>query len=368
MHVVVIDGRHASSHEYSSASGFLGFLHNTGERYLSSPIEHKRITTDMDGVLIRDDNAIAAARIISGPQAVDTFGMASDLNIRAVEAYRNGGGPPMAYCWYAPTKYVGELLKDLSPEINRAIGRHMRLVPDSQSYIDCLGEMGFDITAVTAGHQEAAEAVSERLGIERTIGTRFGITGGAYDGTVQEFAGGEHKLGIVKKLLYFEQGYIGNHIGDSWSDVETLDAIPHSVCFNPGCEPAARAARISVIGTSQMSLLPLYDIAGRYDGLFSGDEKKLLPDAVLVVDNSTGHDANLLSRIYMEFMACSRECKQVMADMVEGERAYHEVEESARRELRELGVLFEKPFQPVDMQEFDACAKRSYAEFCEKVA
>jgi len=340
-----------------SKSEILKTIHEIGEKYLSRTFDSKKFTTDMDGVLIYDDNAIMAARITAGPEAQDMFGAYANLNIKAVSEGET------SYCWYAPTLFVGQLLKGLSPEINRVVGKNMRLIPDVKAYIDSLFEIGYEIVAVTAGHQEAGEEVSKRLGIKQTIGTQLGISAKTrlYDGTVKRFIGGNYKLNLVDKILNDSNGgHIGTHIGDSWSDVETLEGIPNSIAFNPGCGLALKNANISVIGKSKMGLLPFFDYEGRYDGSVNLED---LPLMIILMNGNYGQeDLDLLLQ----------ESKKVKKEEIEktlirrGKPPSLGVEGRIRNTLKEKGIPFRtkvKNFMPPD--EFDSYAKKAYLKLDE---
>ncbi|MBD3303941.1 hypothetical protein GF343_02260 [Candidatus Woesearchaeota archaeon] len=326
-------------------------IHAIAGRYLSAVHESGILTTDMDGVLIHDDNAVMAARIISGPEAQELYSVYADANIKAVAEGKT------AYCWYAPALFVGQMLKGLSSEINRTIGRNVRLIPGAREHIEKLLDSGYDITTVTAGHEDAAKEISERVNIGITKGTQLGVAEDSfYDGTVKKFVGGIHKLGVVEKLLQYEGELAGTHVGDSWSDVETLAGIPNSVAFNPGCEFALRNAKISVIGYSLLCLLPFFDPEGKYDEKMNGTN---MPDAVIVMEGQPSQENA------QALLAVSKRVKKYMIGELldKSECPVAEIEERIKAELREKGVDFRaghSEFMPVD--EFDAYAKKAYED------
>lgn len=326
-------------------------IHRIAEKYLSHVHDSGILTTDMDGVLIYDDNAIMAARIISGPEAQELYGQYADANTIAVA---NG---KTAYCWYAPTLFVGQMLKGLSSEINRAIGRNVRLIPGAREHIEKLHELGYDITTVTAGHEDAAEEVSKRVNLGITRGTKLGVSeDGFYDGTIEHFADGTHKLGIVKKILQHEGKLAGTHVGDSWSDVETLAGIPNSIAFNPGCELALRNAKISIIGYSLLSLLPFFDPEGKYDEEMNGTN---MPDAVIIMEGQpTPENAQALLNISKAIK------KDAIGEFLdESECPASEIEQRIKTELTEKDINFKTDVTDfLHVKEFDAYAKKAYEE------
>ncbi|MBD3252969.1 hypothetical protein GF386_04510 [Candidatus Pacearchaeota archaeon] len=343
----VIDFGESIKVEDFSGVDFVREMHRIAERYLADVHEARRLTIDMDGVLIFDDNAITTARIVAGDEAQRMFSEYAGLNIRAVAQGET------SYCWYAPTLFVGDLLRGLQPEINSIIGENMRLIPGAGRTIGCLRELGYDIAAVTAGHLEAARSVSERVGIERTISTELGVSNGLYDGSVRRFIGGKHKLEVVRELLgYNGTHYNGTHIGDSWSDVETLKAVPNSVAFNPGCEFALRNARISVLGTSLLGLLPFFDESGAYDSEVGEED---LPRKILIMDNRTQDLAQLLAE--------SRGTKKEIGRILDRTIKYDYVESGIRRVLGERGVKYRTSVDSfMSPEEFDVYAKKAYRE------
>jgi len=357
MRVVQVDQRGVREDSYSGKKA-IKFMHELAERYFSNV---RRFTIDMDGVLIHDDNAIMAARTVSTPDAQDTFKQYADLNIKAVAEGQT------SYCWYAPTVFVGQLLKGLSPEINRVVGQNMRLIPGAIRFVDYSKELGYDLTAVTAGHQEAAEEVSLRLGIERTIGTQLGISNGLYDGTVKRFIGGFHKLKFVREVIG-DDGQ-GTHIGDSYSDVETLEEVSNSIAFNPGCDPALRNANLSLIGTSLSGLIPFFDYRGRYDREVNEEE---LPRTLILIESLNEpvmqrllEESRLRQELVMRRLVDeSRDVKKIELEEIltreQGPRIL--VEEKIKQRLRELGIDFHtKSISFMPLSVFDRYAKEAYA-------
>lgn len=334
----------------------LAFLHQLGNTVLAPAHESKRITTDMDGVLIHDDNAVMAANVVFGAAAVNRFDEYARLNIKAVQEGE------VSYCWYAPTVFVGALMRGLSPEVNRAVGQHMRLIPDAQRYMQLLQEKGYDITAVTAGHQEAAEEVSRRLGISRTFGTQLGTTGGLYNGSVERFVGGKHKLAVVDALLRSPDGrYEGTHIGDSWSDIETLAAVPHSVAYNPGCEPALRGAKLSVISPSLLGLLPLLDDNGACDGFVH--EEHMPKYVILMREPETTADLSGL-------LAAAAQVKKVqIEESLRPLGTAKDVEARIRETLQRRNIPFRSSVRELmPPEQFDLHAKDAYAKLSRSAA
>ncbi|MDP3882244.1 MAG: HAD family hydrolase [Nanoarchaeota archaeon] len=348
MRLMTVDEGKIDESTFNSPFAALETLRKIGGKYYDSLAHRKKLTTDMDGVLIYDDNAVAAARVVAGASAEASYGQASDLNIAA--ALKN----EVPYCWYAPTFFMSKLMNGLPIEINRTVGMHMRLVPGAEEFVDHLGrENNWEITAVTAGHQEAAREVSRRIGIKATVGTQLGFSDDRYDGSIGRFIGGTHKLSAVQRLLRngSPDSYDGTHIGDSWSDVDALAGIPNSIAFNPGCDLALRNARVSVIGTSLEGLIPLF--SDNYQPAMHD-----LPQAVVVMQNSAGVD---LSRI-LDF---SRKVKRedVGSRVEERYGNYAGVEQRIRQSLKQSGINYSatQGIPPIDSS-FDDRAKRAYRE------
>jgi phosphoserine phosphatase len=343
MRLIEVNNQVKEKSSYSKRES-LNWMRELREEYLRGVYDSKQLTMDMDGVLIHDDNAIMATRTIAGPEAQEIYGKYADLNIKAVSEGET------SYCWYAPTLFVGQLLKGLSPEINRVIGSHVRLIPKAREHIDALLEIGYNIIALTAGHQEAAEEVSKRLGIKKTIGTQLGINQGFYDGTVDRFIGGLYKLRAIEEFL---DG--GTHVGDSWSDVESLKEIPNSIAFNPSCELALRNANISVIGTSLLGLLPLFDHEAKYDSIISHED---MP-RIIVVMKDPSNDS--VPKILKE----SRHVKKRELENILNQTDIHTTElgPMIRDKLYKSGIDFQTKVKKfMSLKEFDAYARRAYKQ------
>lgn len=350
--VVTIGKDGVAAEESLSSRQALAKLHGIAEQFLGTVHDSRRLTTDMDGVQIYDDNALTAIEIAGGKSAAEMFPLYANKNIAAVAA------GAAAYCWYAPTLFGAQMLKGLPVEFNKAVGKHMRLIPGTAACIDSLLELGYELTTVTAGHQESADEVSARLGVKKTIGTRLGIADGKYDGTVKSFVGGKHKRLVVQQLLQTQAGaYAGTHIGDSWSDVETFAAIPNAVAFNPGCMYALAYARISIIGTSHKALLPLFDDHGVYDHSFLSDDG--LPSLVIVRQGSIPLQAK--ERLLDE---SKRVKKCVIGDMLDKEQGnYSAVKRRIIDELREKKLPYRTHSGPfMSPEAFDAFAKKEYGQ------
>ena len=347
LEIIINKQKGISYTSYDTVKGYVLAIHRIAEDKLGYVHDAKVLTTDMDGVLIHDDNAIMAARTISGLKAQEMFGAYADKNIRAVSEGQT------SYCWYAPTLFVGQLLNGLSTEINRIVGRNMRLIPDTKRYIGILKDLGYDITAVTAGHQEAAEEVSARIGIEDTIGTMLGSSDGVYDGTVARFIGGNYKLKAVEPILRDNGSFKGTHIGDSWSDVQTLEGVPNSIAFNPGCRLALENATISLITLSKMALIPFFDYLGKYDDHLSEEN---LPHTIVINEATLPeHDIDLLLSSSKEFK------KKKLEQILSGEITSDDVQDLIIKELTERGINFQSGLsQFMDPDEFDEFARKAY--------
>ena len=267
---------------YTSRNQILRILHSLGENFLSRSLRDKtEVTTD--GVLIVDDNALDLCKIIAGDEGVNYFKQVSDSNIKAVARGET------SYCWNAPAVFVGSLLNGLPTVINSMVGNYMRFVPGAKENIEHLLSLDFDVTNVTAGHQEGAEIVSYRLGIKNTIATKFGTENGIYNGNIERFVGGVHKLHTVRKILANEWNELnGMHVGDSHSDIETMQAHDASIAWNPAHELAVNSARINVFGLDKRGLTPFYDSDIKFDSFITED---MLPKMV-VTNNLNDRSSN----------------------------------------------------------------------------
>ncbi|MEE9525804.1 MAG: haloacid dehalogenase-like hydrolase [Candidatus Woesearchaeota archaeon] len=348
MRIVDVNGASRTEESFASKGDFITAMHKLGERYLSHVYRASKLTTDMDGVIIYDDSAMTLTNLVGGSEAERKFSEYAELNIKAVSDGQT------CYCWYAPSLLGTQLLKGLSPEINREVGKHLRLIPGVEKYMDRLIDgLGYDVSAVTAGHQEAAEEVSRRVGINHTVGIKLGVSSGLYNGTIVKFIGGEYKLGAVEDILVHNGKCLGTHVGDSWSDIETLAGIPNSIAFNPGCEFVLQNAKISIIGTSQLGLLPFFDHMGKYDGEL---EEADLPQTIIVMKEGK-NGADLLQE--------SRKVKkEVIRDMInQRDGPGSKVEEKIIHGLEQAGIDFKTKLEDfMDNDEFDAFAKNAYAK------
>lgn len=245
MRQIIVSSRGISDEYIQSRKKSLEVIRDISKKHFSKYLESRLVTSDLDGVMGFDDNAIMLTELVGGKEVKELFSIYADLNIQTA---RNDDVP---YCWYAPTIFCAQLLKGLSPEVNRAVGRNIRLIPGAEIFYNNLIEDGYDVTVLTAGYQEAAEEVSERLGIEKTIGIQVKIEKGLYTTKIERFIGGHCKEREAGKILV----PYGVHIGDGWSDVETLKVFP-SIAYNPGCQLALNNATVSVISSSVASLSP----------------------------------------------------------------------------------------------------------------
>lgn len=251
----------------------LGAMHKIGEQIYHG--QHQKLTTDMDGVLIPDDNAVEVIYAIGGNELMAGFSQVADWNLEA--------HPELPYCWNAPALLGGMILSGLPIEVNKIIGERLRLLPGVEEHFDLLGQLGYDVTNVTAGHQEAAEEVSRRIGIENTVGTQFEtLSEGYYGQAIERFIGGVHKLSAVEEILFntSERKLYGTHIGDSHSDVETMAELPFAIAWNAKYDMAR--ARVMVYGTNKNGLTPLFDLEGKMDDRIDADQ---MPEVVVVFEN-----------------------------------------------------------------------------------
>lgn len=334
-----IDDRYTQSHEES-----LQAIGDIRREHFSEYLKSGKITSDMDGVMIFDDNAMTLTELVGGKKAKEHYSRYADLNIKAAE---DEGVP---YCWYAPTLFDSQLLAGLSTEVNRAVGKNMRLIPGAEVFYDNLRKCGYDVTTLTAGHQEGAEEVSKRLGIEKTIGTQIKVVDGRYVSQIERFIGGHCKEREAAKILNKDGIPYGVHIGDSWSDVETLKAFP-SIAFNPGCQFALNNATVSVISSSINSLSPFFNPDRRDvetpEVVILNPQKLQVPEDILDLSKNTMK-------------------KQVLGTLVELANGESRVE-TIRNELRAAGIGFESlRGNLMSLEEFDEHAKEEWGRYREK--
>ena len=313
-------------------------LHEVGEDYLMSHISSKILTSDMDGVLIIDDNARDMCRIIGGDEALEYFTKVANSNIDAVARGET------SYCWNAPCVFVGSILNGLPSEINSIVGKHMRFVPGTRENIEQLQKLGYNITNVTAGHQEGAQQVSQRLGLEKTIATQFGQNNGIYNGEILRFIGGEHKRNTVKKILFNKDTKIwtGSHIGDSHSDIETMLAHPGSIAWNPTHTLATHSARINVFGTNKQGLTPLFDSHGVFDHQIKESD---LPQKIVICEDRTDITSNPHSKISQAQNQWGLDMRKIYGDEIDAQLSYAQMMQNIKSEIKSVTGLGEKEFK-----------------------
>ncbi len=237
-------------------------IHRIADRELTLS---KNLTIDMDGVQVFDDASKITAEILAGEPGLDYFLETAKDNINAVEK------GDTAYCWNV-AQFMAYLLKGNSTEFNRNIGRSIRLIPDTQIFIEYVKQLEYNVVSVTASNQETAEEVAKRIGIEQVLGNLYGRKNEVYDGTIKRFVGGKHKASIIEEL--FSENL---HIGDSWSDIESLEN--NGLALNPTNKFVMMNAKVSVITSSLMSLLPFLDDKGIFDDVYLEEQ---LPDTVII--------------------------------------------------------------------------------------
>jgi len=347
LEIIIIENNSITSESFTDSKKYLVEIRKKTKEYLKLVWQKNIITIDMDGVLAYDDGAMLLCQIVSqNKEAKKMFHCYADLNIKAV---REGF---TSYCWYAPALYISQLLSRLSPEINRIIGQHIRLIPEAKECIDVITkQLGFELIVVTAGIQETAEVISQRLNIQQTFASKLKITNNLYNGEIERFIGGKHKLNLVKNLLINCQGI--THIGDSWSDLDTLAGLDNSVAFNPGCLAALNSARISVAGTSLLALLPLFDQYGVCDNKLKNYQ---LPIKVIVRKEEV--DANRL----IPLMAEITDIKKVkIKALVDDKKSEKNVLSSIISELKKQKIPYNTHFKNfMSPDNFDVFAKNYY--------
>ena len=341
--VVISDNGEVKTEKLYGRKNILRKLHSLGNLHIHGSNSPKVLSTDMDGVLIVDDNALDVCRIIAGKNGIDYFSEVGRRNIRAVEEEAQ-----TSYCWNAPCVFLGSLLQGLPSEVNRAVGSHMRFVPGARENIEHLLELGFDVTNVTAGHQEGAEEVSKRLGIKRTIATQFGIDSqGKYDGTIQRFIGGNHKLKAIDSLFEKQiDGYstnnrgVGSHVGDSHSDIESMRALS-SIAWNPTHHLATTSAVMNVYGLNKMGLTPLYDSIGRFDSVIPD---KALPHTIVINARRVG-SRQLVGQdtLELQYKLGSRMREEYMSQ-IESEYPHEQMMEYIRRQIQKNTGMTDQDF------------------------
>lgn len=321
----------------------LSVLKEIKKEHLSYYLESKNITSDMDGVMIYDDNALTSVRLTGGNEAQEYFSKVADLNIKVAEK------SDVPYCWYAPTVFGAQLLSGLNPDINRVIGQNMRLIPGAELFYNFLNQNGYAVTSLTAGHQEAAEEVSKRLEIKNTIGTQLEIINGLYTSQIESFIGGHCKSAMAQKVLRKDNKIYGVHIGDSWSDVETLRDIPSSIAYNPGCQEALNNATISVITSSINSLSPLFN---------SEISDTTIPELVII----NPFKLELPEEILELSKTIKKQTLKTLVEISQGEDRIDKIKEELQQ--REINFKTDKIF--MSLEHFDTYAKNMWQSYKER--
>ncbi|UCD04112.1 MAG: haloacid dehalogenase-like hydrolase [Candidatus Woesearchaeota archaeon] len=335
----------------SSRKEFIDKLHFIGEIYFAHVQKNGLLSIDMDGVINQDDSGVIVARYLAGNDGENKYKEYGNMN---VEVAKEG----IPYCWYAPLCFSGvQLLTGVSPEFNKIVGRNLRLIPDAPRFVDALSQESYNITAVTATHQEVADEIAKNAGIKDVIATQIGISNGQYNGTIERFIGGTYKSRIVRKILNPDDtSYKGTHIGDSWSDTDTLKDVPHSIAFNPGCDLALKNASISIIGSSLLGVLPLLTSSNTYNKEL---RKDVLPEAVVIMgkDNNVSLEG-ILKR--SKLMKTERIPHRIYEETGKDDRY---IEEIIREQLDNSNLNIPTKFNLMSTKEFDKFAREKYNEF-----
>lgn len=347
MEIIIIENDSITTESFTDSKKYLKKMRQETIKYLRTVFQNNEITIDMDGVLAYDDGTLLLCQVVDqNKKAEEMFHRYAELNIKAVQKGLT------SYCWYAPALFTSQLLSGLSPEISKIIGQHIRLIPDANEYVDIMSlKLGFKLIIVTAGIQETAEVVSQRLNLSLTFATKLVIVNNLYNNDIGRFIGGKHKLELVKNLLTNYQ--LSTHIGDSWSDLDTLDGLKNSVAFNPGCLAALNSARISVVGTSLLTLLPLFDQYGVYDNKLKNYQ---LPLKVIIRKETI--DSNRL----IPLMAKITDIKKVeIKALVDAKRSEENVLSSIISELRKQKIPYNTNLKNfMSPNDFDIFAKNRY--------
>jgi len=323
----------------------LEVLHTSPERFLSAcreigeGIYRDRLAMDMDGVQEWDDVAHLYTDLLDPENGKRVFGAASRANLRAVE---NGMA---CYCWFAIGVLPRYTLDGVEPEVMRAIGRHIRLVPGAKEFVELIGE-DVSVHTFTAGYSEAAKEVAARLSIPQVTATELEKSGNKYTGRLERFIGGTKKAEAIRN-----QCPDGMVLDDSWSGVNAMGEFP-SIAFNPKYPPTVQAASVNVYAPSLLGLVPFLVPSGKWDRYLKPEH---LPR--LVVVNWKGKPGKLVS----EECRMGSEMRKTIAEEVERMLQKDKMIEMINRDLADCGVRFPKrDLSRIDMQELTETALQEY--------
>lgn len=197
------------------------------------------ISVDGDGVIIDPDYDLAKIYfdLLDPDSGKNKFEEVSDAVLEEVE---------QGNCPYGYTLAVLEDFLDGVPAQNlEKLGKKAKLFPGAKEAVNSLEEeYKGDIVLATTAYEPAASMIAERVGIPY-LATEIEISDGVMKGNVTVFNGGEEKKNRVGS--YFEERGKEKvlHVGDGWSDVDSMKESP-SIALNPKYPEVITAADLAL--------------------------------------------------------------------------------------------------------------------------
>ena len=329
---------------YTTPADFLHKYYRASETLLTAGMD---ISVDMDGVQEWDDVARLYTTLVDPENGVRVFDASSDANLEAVDKGR------ACYCWFAIGIMPRYTLEGVDTRVMEAVGRNIRLVPGARDFIEKLWEMAYRPRTFTAAYREAAEEVAKRVGIKGVTATEIETANGEYTGRLKTFIGGEKKKDAI--LRHYGVNIV-RCVDDSWSGLETMEALP-SIAFNPKYPSLLNVACVDVHASSLLGVLPLFDHGGRcFD--FLSKYPEALPELVVVNDLRPVKKPEWLVR---EECATASRMREEIGRLVEQELPKAVMVENIRSSLGRYGLEIPRiDMSGIDMEEFKDLALQEY--------
>jgi hypothetical protein len=179
------------------------------------------------------------------------------------------------------------LLKDVPTSCISVIGEKSRLFPGAETFIRFIKH--YEPLVLTAMPTEIAIEFVKRIGLNENnlISTEYKkktdkIKKEVYAGDVNRFISGDRKSLVIEKYMH-EHDLRDNevvYIGRGEAGVKTFSSV-NSVAFNP-FDNIIQQSRITLYGSSLVSLLVLFNFEGRLDDIFMSESfEEYIPSLVV---------------------------------------------------------------------------------------
>lgn len=191
---------------------------------------------DLDRTLLAGSSLVALARVMARAGLLSGQQLVSGLAMDQVFRRRGSTDDDVDRLRATALRQVAGMdvaqLRSLTDDVGRRLSE--QVLPGARMLLRRHQEAGDFVVILSASPQELVEAIANRLGVQRAVGTRAAIDGACYTGTLDgPFCYGAGKVQRLEQDLGPGSLDAATAYADSVSDLPVLEACQEPVAVNP---------------------------------------------------------------------------------------------------------------------------------------